>query len=72
MLALWEQGIRILTTNADIPETIEWYKKYFGYREIGKLQKIHEFSRPDIDEWTTLQTDLSDWEKNYDSHRKQK
>ena len=69
MLVLYEQGIQTLTTNADIPETIEWYKKHFGYKEIGKLKKLHEFSRSDIDEWTTLQTNLLDWRENYDKHR---
>ena len=68
MRALCEQGIKTLITNADIPETIEWYKKHFGYKEIGKLKKIHEFGRPDIDEWITLQTDLSEW-KNHEGRR---
>jgi ribosomal-protein-alanine N-acetyltransferase len=66
MLAMSEQGIEKLETNADIPETIAWYKKHFGYREVGKLKKVHEFGRPDIDEWTTLQTGLSEWKKKYD------
>jgi N-acetylglutamate synthase-like GNAT family acetyltransferase len=61
MKALKEKGIKFLDTNADIPETIEWYKKYFGYTEIGKLKKIHEFGRPDINEWTTLRTDLDSY-----------
>ena len=69
MIAMSEQGIKTLLTNADIPETISWYKKHFGYKEIGKLKKLHEFGRPDIDEWTTLQTDLVEWKKNYDRHR---
>lgn len=64
MMVLIEKGIKTLTTNSDIPETISWYKKHFGYKEIGKLKKIHEFSRPDIDEWTTMQTDLIEWLKN--------
>ncbi len=64
MMILIEKGIKKLTTNSDIPETIEWYKKHFGYKEIGKIKKIHEFSRPDIDEWTTIQTDLIEWLKN--------
>ena len=68
MRALCEQGIETLITNADIPETIEWYKKHFGYKEIGKLKKVHEFGRPDIDEWITLQTDLSEW-KNHEGRR---
>ena len=58
-----EKGIEILTTNADIPETIEWYKKNFGYKEIGKLKKYNEFSRPDIDHWTTLQVNMLEWNK---------
>ena len=66
MLSVSKQGIRTLITNADIPETIEWYKRHFGYKEIGKLKKLHEFSRPDIGEWTTLQTDLSEWKRKYD------
>jgi len=69
MLAMSEQGIKTLITNADIPKTIEWYKKHFGYKEIGKFKKLHEFGRPDIDEWTTLQTDLSEWRKNHDKKK---
>ncbi len=64
MAALVEKGIKVLITNADIPETIEWYKRHFGYREMGRLKKVHEFGRPDIDEWTTLRTDLARWRKN--------
>jgi ribosomal-protein-alanine N-acetyltransferase len=51
-------GVDTVTTNADRPETIAWYKSRFGYREVGKLQKIHDFGRSDIDHWTTLQLDL--------------
>ena len=56
------KGITTLTTNTDLPATIAWYKKHFGYREVGKLKKLHEFSDPNIDHWTTLQTDLERWE----------
>ncbi len=66
MLVLYELGIKTLTTNADIPETIEWYKRHYSYREIGRLKKMHEFGRPDIDEWTTLRADLEEWKKSYD------
>lgn len=65
MAALSEMGIRVLITNADIPETIAWYKKHFGYREIGRLKKVHAFGRADIDEWTTLLTDLDIWRKDH-------
>lgn len=70
MLALSEQGIKVLITNADLPETIKWYEKYFGYKEIGKLKKMHEFGQPEIDEWTTLQTNISEWRIKYDEHKK--
>ena len=59
-----EKGIRTLTTNTDLPATIAWYKKHFGYREVGKLKKEHEFSDPAVDHWTTLQTDLLEWKTN--------
>lgn len=65
MLFLFEKGISKLRTNADIPETIKWYKKNFGYQEVGKLKKMHEFGRSDIAEWTTLETDLNTWGKAY-------
>jgi N-acetylglutamate synthase-like GNAT family acetyltransferase len=55
------KGVRTLTTNSDLPETIEWYRKYFGYRKIGELKKINEFGDPKIDHWTTLQVDLIKW-----------
>ena len=51
-------GVRTVTTNADRPETIAWYKARFGYREVGTLPKVHDFGRPDVDHWTTLQMDL--------------
>lgn len=55
------RGCRTLITNADLPATIAFYKKYFGYIEVGKLAKISEFGDPDITQWTTLQTDLVAW-----------
>lgn len=48
-----------IITNADRPETIAWYKRNFGYREIGKLPKIHSFGLKDVSEWTTLEADLT-------------
>jgi len=61
LLAMAAEGVRKVITNADRPETIAWYKKHFGYREIGKLKKVHEFGDPGIDEWTTLEMDLAPW-----------
>ena len=59
-----EKGVRTLTTNTDLPATIAWYKKHFGYREVGKLKKLHEFSDASVDHWTTLETDLLEWAAN--------
>ncbi len=58
MEVMRRKGIKTLTTNADLPQTIEWYKKHFGYREIGKLKKRREFGCPDVDHWTTLRVEL--------------
>ena len=61
---MFARGVRTLTTNADLPPSIAFYKKHFGYREVGKLDKIHQFGDPDIDQWTTLQVDLVEWDEN--------
>ena len=58
---LLNRGIVTLTTNTDLPETIAWYKKHFGYKEVGRKKKKCEFSSPDIPDWTTLETNLVDW-----------
>jgi ribosomal-protein-alanine N-acetyltransferase len=59
MQILRDFGCVKVITNADRPETIAWYKKYFGYREIGKLPKMHSFGLVDVSEWTTLEADLT-------------
>jgi 3-keto-5-aminohexanoate cleavage enzyme len=61
--AMREEGARTVITNADLPHVIAWYKKHFGYCEIGTLAKVHEFGNPDIDHWTTLRMDLTGWQE---------
>ncbi|MEZ4601671.1 MAG: GNAT family N-acetyltransferase [Syntrophotaleaceae bacterium] len=61
MMEMARRGIRTLTTNCDLPDSIAWYKKHFGYEEVGHLKKEHEFGSPDIDYWTTLRVDLEKW-----------
>ncbi len=56
------EGCRKMHTSSDIPATIEWYKKHFGYETTGNVQKLHEFGRPDIDTWTSMKTDLREWQ----------
>jgi 3-keto-5-aminohexanoate cleavage enzyme len=61
--AMYRAGVKKVTTNADRPETILWYRKHYGYRETGSLKKLCEFSLPDVDRWTTLEMDLDDYMK---------
>ena len=61
MRAMRVAGCRSVTTNADLPDTIAWYKRNFGYREVGTLAKVHEFGDPTVDQWTTLECDLGAW-----------
>lgn len=56
--AMYALGVKRVVTNADRPETIIWYKKHYGYREIGSLKKVCDFSLSDVDHWTTLEMDL--------------
>ena len=61
---MYDLGIKIVTTHADYPSTIVWYKKHFGYKEIGKLKKLISFSLENVDYWTTLELDLEQYFKN--------
>lgn len=58
MVAMISLGCEKVVTNADRPETISWYRKHFGYRPIGTLKKEHSFGLPEVDYWTTLESDL--------------
>jgi 3-keto-5-aminohexanoate cleavage enzyme len=53
-----DAGATRVVTNADRPETIEWYRRHFGYRVVGEVRKLHEFGLPDVDRWTTLEAPL--------------
>ena len=61
LTALAALGATSVVTNADRPVTIAWYKKHYGYRQIGTIPKAHEFGDPDVHEWTTLEMDLESW-----------
>jgi len=56
--AMHRAGVKKVITNADRPETIIWYKKHFGYYEIGTLKKQCSFGLESVDRWTTLESDL--------------
>ena len=61
MITAYHNNYEHMVTNADRPDTIAWYKKNFGYEEVGKLPKEHEFGLTDVHEWTTLRTSLKEW-----------
>lgn len=65
--AMYALGAQTVLTNADIPETIAWYKKHFGYREIGRLKKIHPFGLTQEDHWTTIRMDLLHYMRERDA-----
>ncbi len=56
--AMYDLGVKTVITNADRPKTIKWYKKHYGYKDIGSIKKIHSFGDDLIDSWTTLEMDL--------------
>ena len=56
--AMYDAGVKYVTTNADHPETIVWYQKHYGYEVVGKLKKLRPFSLEDVPHWTTLRMDL--------------
>ena len=58
MRLMRDAGAKRVITNADRPETIAWYVRKFGYREIGNVEKSREFGLPDVDRWTTLEAPL--------------
>lgn len=60
--AMAAQGATKITTNADRPQVIAWYKKHWGYREVGKLAKLHSFGDDAVAEWTTLEMDVGAWQ----------
>lgn len=58
MVAAYYSGAVRMITNADRPETIQWYINKFDYQQVGTVKKIHEFGLAEVDEWTTLETNL--------------
>ena len=55
-------GIRIVHTETDREDTINWYIRKFGYKRMGTNPKKHAFSLPEVDKWVVLQLDLDSYE----------
>ena len=56
--AMHKAGVKKITTYADRPEIILWYKKHYGYYQVGTVKKISSHGLDDVDHWTTLEMDL--------------
>jgi len=54
-------GVTTVVTDADRPETIDWYIRKFGYRVVGTRPKRHAFGLEGVDFWTVLELDLRGW-----------
>ena len=68
--AMYKAGVKHVTTNADHPETIIWYKKHFGYEVVGKLKKLCSFGLDEVDHWTTLRMDLQQYFKSKEARER--
>ncbi|MBK1726201.1 GNAT family N-acetyltransferase [Halorhodospira neutriphila] len=70
--AMYAAGVREVITNADRPEVIVWYKKHYGYREIGHTRKLAPFSLESVEHWTTLELDLERYMRSRSISREQR
>jgi N-acetylglutamate synthase-like GNAT family acetyltransferase len=53
---------KFIRTLSDRPHVIKWYQKYFNYKDMGiRVEKVHEFGDPDVNEWTVLESDLQQY-----------
>lgn len=62
--AMYDLGVKTVITNADRVATIKWYKKNYGYFEVGRIKKVASFGDDSIDSWTTLEMDLEKYMKD--------
>lgn len=72
MEVMHRAGVRTLTTNADRPDTILWYRKHYGYRPVGTLRKLCSFGLEDVGHWTTLETDLGAYFASYEDRERRR
>ena len=72
LFEMHKRGVKKVITNADRPDIILWYKKNFGYKEVGKIKKLISFGVKTIDSWTTIEMDLDSYMKNRDLNEEKK
>lgn len=62
--AMYNAGVKTVYTDIDRPETILWYKKHYGYKEIGQRKKRSQHGSLDTDYAAMLELDLDKYMKN--------
>jgi uncharacterized protein (DUF849 family)/N-acetylglutamate synthase-like GNAT family acetyltransferase len=70
--AMYDRGIKKVTTYSDRPEVILWYKKHYGYREVGHSKKMCKFGLEDVDYWRVLEMDLDSYMHTKESNEKRR
>lgn len=66
LMEMYTQGIRTVITDADRPDTVIWYKKYYGYREVERRKKTSTHGLASAEFTTILELDLDVYMKNKD------
>lgn len=70
--AMYSAGVTKVYTDIDRPETILWYKKHYGYKEIGQRKKRSKHGSLDTDFAAILELDLDMYMKNKSKIRHKK
>ncbi|MDY6903684.1 MAG: GNAT family N-acetyltransferase [Thermodesulfobacteriota bacterium] len=55
---LYDMGVRHVTVSTDNPVVIDWLKRKFAYRVVGRRKKHGEIGRPRVQHWTDMAVDL--------------
>ena len=66
--AMHKAGVNKVTTYADRPKIILWYKKHYGYYQTGTVKKVSSHGLDEIDHWTTLEMNLDAYFKTKDEN----
>nr|WP_321268705.1 GNAT family N-acetyltransferase [uncultured Sulfurimonas sp.] len=62
--AMYKAGIKRVITYTDRQETIVWYKKHYGYIQTGTTKKKSNHGLGDVNFWTRLELDLTNYINN--------
>lgn len=64
--AMFAVGVKTVLSYPDRTEMIVWYKKHYGYIEIGKRKKLSDHSLTNVNYTQVLELDLIKYMKNRD------